>query len=257
MGRSSGRTQRRAAGPGSAIPFRRNQILRLLPKADLDTLLTSAEVVALNAGDTLFDTGDDVGYAYFPLGGAVLALVLAMRDGRAIEAATIGREGLVGGVVSLGHKPAFARTLVMVAGSAVRVPIGQLETAKRTSPALHDILVRYADCLMAQALQSVGCATLHPLEARYARWLLLMHDRISEPELPLTQETLAETLGVARTYMTRIAHQLQTKGAITYRRGRIRIERRELLEEASCECYAAVRQHFDRVLPGLYPAFEP
>jgi CRP-like cAMP-binding protein len=235
VGRSTRRTPGWSSSQTNAIPYKHNQILSLLPRASLDALLPSAETVALNLGDSLFDAGDDISHAYFPLDGAVGNLVLAMRDGRAIEAATIGREGLVGGIISFGHKPAFARALVMVPGVAVRIPVNRLETAKRNSPVLHDIMVRYADCLLAQALQSVGCGTLHTLEARCARWLLLMHDRAREPELPLTQEALAEMLGVARTYMTRIALRLQRRGAISYHRGRIRIERRELLEETSCE----------------------
>jgi len=95
------------------------------------------------------------------------------------------------------------------------------------------------------------------LEARCARWLLMTHDRLQEPELPLTQEALAEMFGVARTYVTRIAHVFQQRGAISYRRGIIRIERRSVLEQSTCECYGLVRRHFERVLPGLYPTKEP
>ena len=192
----------------------------------------------------------------FPLDGTVMSLVLPMRDGRAVEAATIGREGAVGGIVSLGNKPAFTRALVQIPGLAARISVTRLETAKRNVPKLHDVLVRYADCLTAQVLQSVGCAMVHPLEARCARWLLMTHDRLQQPEIPLTQEALAEMFGVARTYMTRVASALQRRGAISYRRGVVHIERREILEEAACECYGAVRTHFERVLPGLYPAVE-
>ncbi len=221
-----------------------------------DAVASAAEIVPLAAGATLFDAGDEVSHAYFPLDGAVVSLLLAMRDGRTVEAATVGREGVLGGVVSVGRAPAYPRAVVQLPGKGVRVPIVRLEAIKRNSPHLHDVLVRYADCLTAQAMQSVGCATVHSLEARCARWLLTMHDRVRQPELHLTQEALAEMLGVARTYMTRIALRLQRRGAISYRRGVVRVERRPLLEEASCECYSAVRRHFRRVLPGLYPALE-
>jgi CRP-like cAMP-binding protein len=190
------------------------------------------------------------------LDSTVVALVLPMLDGRTVEAATIGREGAIGGIASLGLKPAFARATVQIPGFVARISLAQLEAGKRGAPKVHDVLARYADCLTAQVLQSVGCATLHPLEARCARWLLTTHDRLRRPQLPLTQESLAQMFGVARTYMTRIAAALQDRGAIAYRRGIIRIVSRSALEQSSCECYRLVRGHFERVLPGLYPTEE-
>lgn len=227
-----------------------------MPRAAFDAVEPWLEETDLVLGESLFEPGDDVTHAFFPLDGAVVTLVLPMRDGSAVEAATIGREGAVNGLVSMGHTPAFSRAVAQIAGKAARIPMSRLEAAKRAAPRLHETLVRYADCQTAQVLQSVGCAMLHPLEARCARWLLMTHDRLRQPELPLTQEALAEMFGVARTYMTRIASSLQRRGAISYRRGIVRIERRELLEEAACECYGAVRRHFERVLPGLYPTLE-
>lgn len=247
-------------GPKGLVNRRRatgNQILKLLPRAALEAVMPWLEEVALTRGESLFEPGDNVTHAYFPLNGSVVSLVLPMRDGQAVEAATIGREGAIGGIISLGSKPAFARALVQIPGNAIRVSVARLETAKRNAPKLHDILVRYSDCLIAQVLQSVGCATVHPLEARCARWLLLAHDRLRQPEIPLTQEALAEMFGVARTYMTRVASALQRRGAISYRRGIVQIERREVLEDTACECYGAIRRHFDKVLPGLYPDVEP
>jgi CRP-like cAMP-binding protein len=230
-----------------------NQLLRFLPKAAIEFIAPHLERVPLTHGQSLFEPGDDVTHAHFPLGGAVVALVLPMRDGRVIEAATIGREGAIGGIVSLGSKPAYARAAVQIPGEAMRVSVARLEAAKRAAPRAHDVLVRYADCLTAQVLQAVACAALHPLEARCARWLLMTHDRLQQTELPLTQEALSEMLGVARTYVTRIARELQRQGAISYRRGTIRILSRSQLEHTACECYVSVRQHFDRILPGLYP----
>jgi len=234
-----------------------NQLLRFLPKAAMEIITPHLERIPLERGQSLFEPGDDVTHAHFPIGGTVVALVLPMQDGRIIEAATIGREGAVGGIVSLGSKPAFARATVQIPGEAARVPVACLEAAKRAAPRAHDVLVRYADCLTAQVLQAVACAALHTLEARCARWLLMTHDRLQQADLPLTQETLAEMLGVARTYVTRIARALQRRGAISYRRGMIRVVSRSLLEQAACECYVSVRQHFDRILPGLYPRLEP
>lgn len=250
MGEGKSRSGLPANGPQG------NQILRLLSRPALEGLEPYFEQVELGRGDSLFEPGDDVLHAYFPAGTAVIALVLPMRDGRAVEAATIGREGAVGGIVSLGLKPAFARASVQIGGPALRVQATRLEAAKRQSPKVHDTLSRYADCLTSQVLQSVGCAAVHSLESRCARWLLMTHDRLQTPELPLTQEMMAEMFGVTRTYVTRIASVLQERGAISYRRGILTIRRRDLLEKASCECYGQVRRHFDRVLPGLYPSVE-
>ena len=230
-----------------------NQILRLLPASALETITPWLDEIQLRKGDLLFEAGDDLEHVWFPLDSTVVALVLPMSDGRAVEAATIGREGAVGGLVSTGGVPAFARGSVQIPGRAVRIPLSRLEGAKRHLPSLHDTLARYTDCLIAHVLQTVGCATVHPLEARCARWLLMTHDRIGQAELPVTQEALAEMFGVARTYVTRMANALRKRGAISYSRGVLRIEGREALEEVACECYAIVRNHFDCVLPGLYP----
>jgi CRP-like cAMP-binding protein len=244
------------AGGRATSAARGNQVLKLLPQAALKTLDPAFEFVDVGFGESLFEAGDDVAHAYFPLDSTVVTLVLPMRVGRTVEAATIGREGSIGGIASLGLKPAFARAAVQIPGSVARIPLARLEAAKRIAPEVHDVLARYTDCLTAQVLQSVGCATLHPLEARCARWLLMTHDRLRRPELPLTQESLAQMFGAARTYMTRIAAALQDRGAIAYRRGIIRVVSRSALEEASCECYRLVRRHFERVLPGLYPTEE-
>lgn len=230
-----------------------NNILDLLVQSSWAGLAQALDEVELHRGESLFEPGDDVTHAYFPVGGAVVSLVLPMKDGRAIEAATIGREGVVGGIVSLGLKPAFTRAVVQIAGRARRIPVARLESAKQSSPGVHAVLVRYADCLTAQVLQSVGCATAHSVEARCCRWLLTAQDRSQTSAIPLTQEALAEMFGVARTYLSRVAGALQRRGAISYRRGVVRIERREVLEEMACECYAAVRRHYERVLPGAYP----
>lgn len=245
------------ARAGAESPIRKkplaNRLLSLLPRAVLDGLTPHLQLVRLEVGDVLFAPGDEISHTWFPLNRTIIALVVPMQDGRAVEAATIGREGTVGGVVSLGHKPAFCFARVQVPGEALRLSLKKLEAAKLQAPRLHDLLVRYADCLIAQVLQSVGCATLHGLEARTARWLLTIHDRLDSPDLPLTQEALAEMLGVARTYMSRIARSLQKRGAVTYSRGVIHIRNRDVLEKVTCECYGAVRRHFDRVCPGAYP----
>lgn len=248
-----GQFQRRGEGHGGGFG---NQVLNLFPPGALEFFFPHLDVFAAGPGESLFEPGDEITHTFFPLDSTVVSFVLPMRDGSAVEAATVGREGAVGGVISLGLKPAFARVDVQIPGPVARVDVNVLEKAKRASPKVHEIMTRYADCLAAQVLQSVGCASLHTLEARCARWLLMTHDRLQSDELPLTHEVLAGMFGVARTYVTRTAQALQARGAISYRRGIIRIERRATLAEASCECYSVVRRHFERVLPGLYPASE-
>jgi CRP-like cAMP-binding protein len=119
---------------------------------------------------------------------------------------------------------------------------------------MRDLFARYADCLLAQVQQSVVCNAAHPLEARLCRWLLATQDRVGGPDIPLTQDALAEMLGSQRTTVTPVAGTLRRRGLIAYRRGEVRVLDRAGLEAASCECHAAVRRHFDSVLPGLYPA---
>ena len=220
--------------------------------------LAGRKVVVVGAGSVaqrrlplLVDSGDDVVSTYFPISGMIAALVLVMADGTIAEAATISREGAIGGVVSAGHKPAFARTIVQLPGSCLRIDTARLEAAKAKSPRLHDLFARYADALLAQVLQSVVCNALHPLDQRCCRWLLSTMDRVGSNELKVTQEFLAQMLGVQRTTMTRTLRDLSRCGLIRQARGRIIIQSREGLEGASCDCHASVRRHFRRILPEV------
>ena len=168
-------------------------------------------------------------------------------------AATIGREGAVGGIVSAGHKPAFAQAEVVLPGPALCLDIGRLEDAKERSPALRDLFARYADALLAQMMQTVACNALHPLNARCCRWLLTTQDRVNSADIPLTQEALAEMLGVQRTTVSTVVGALRDRGLIRYGRGQVTILDRPRLEAAACECYRAVKSHFERVLPEVKP----
>jgi CRP-like cAMP-binding protein len=230
-----------------------NQILSRLRQPAIEQIAPALECVELRRGQYLFEPGDDVAHVHFPLDSAMVALVAPMRDGRTVEVATIGREGAVG---SVPYQPVFVGATVYIAGSAMRTSRKNLDELKSALPRLRDLLSRYADCLAAQVFQSAACAAAHPLEQRCARSLLLALDRSQQSELPLTQEMLAEMFGATRTYVTRIARRLQKRGAISYRRGIIRIVRRDILEEVACECYGRVRGHFERVAPGLYPGTE-
>ena len=227
-----------------------NRLIASLKAPDLLLLEPNLEPVVLNRGEVLFEPGDDVVATYFPGAGTMASLVLPLADGRSVEAASIGREGAIGGIVSAGHKPAFARAVVQMPGTALRIEAARIDEAKDRSKTMRDLFARYADALLAQVLQSVACNALHTIEQRYCRWLLMTQDRVGGGELVLTQEFLSEMLGVQRTTVTASARILQDKGIIQYRRGRITILDRPRLERAACECHDLVRRHYERVMPA-------
>lgn len=236
-----------------ALQFAGNRLLASLKPAERAILEPSMSSVVLNRGDVLFEPGEDVTQTYFPGPGVVVSLVVTMADGRAVESATIGREGAVGGIVSAGDKPAFSRAAVQIGGMALRMETAALESAKERSGVIRDLFNRYADTLIAQTLQSVACNALHSLEARLCRWLLTTHDRVDSDEIALTQEYLAEMLGVQRTTVSGVARVLQERGLISYSRGRMVILDRAGLERSACECYGSVQDHFRAILPDTRP----
>ncbi len=236
-----------------AITFASNRLLATLSPADRALLDSAAEIVDLARGTILFGAGDEVSAVHFPAPGTMVSLIVDLADGRSIEVATIGKEGAVGGIVSCGKVPAFARAEVQLAGPALRVETKALESAKVRSSHIRDIFCRYADALLAQIMQSVACNAAHPLEARLCRWLLTTHDRSLGEEIPLTQEYLAEMLGVQRTTVSVAAQALQREGLISYRRGSLRINRLDLVAEKACDCYRSVEEHFRSVLPEVKP----
>lgn len=228
-----------------------NRLLAAIPERDMELVERHLEVVALRRGQVLFEPGDDVAVTHFPCHKTMVSLVIVTRDGREIEAATIGREGAVGGIVSAGNKPAFGRAVVQIPGVAFAIPTANLEAVKAGSPAFADLFSRYSDVLLAQLMQSVACNALHSVEARCSRWLLSTHDRAGDHIIQLTQESLAEMLGVQRTTVTAVIQGLEERGLVRRHRGRVEIVDRKGLERASCECYAAVEEHFERMLPAV------
>lgn len=234
-------------------PLLGNRLLASLPAPDLEALTPHLERVLLPARRVVFEPGDEVMHAHFPADGTVVSLVTVMSDGRTAEAAVVGCEGAIGALISAGRKPASTRGVVQVAGAALRIDSARLEEAKVASPSLRDLLNRFADALLAQVLQSVACNALHGVDARACRWLLAIQDRTGTDALPVTQEHLAELLGVQRTTVTRVIADLAASGAVETRRGRILIASRARLQAAACECQDAVRRHFACVAPGLYP----
>jgi CRP-like cAMP-binding protein len=227
-----------------------NRFLAALHPADLAVLIPHLRTVALERGTILHEPGDRVEYVYFPLRGMV-SIVAVMRSGASVETVTVGPSGLIGGTAGFGSQHAFGRAIVQLPGAAARLPSSQLQSAARQRAGIYDWLVRYNDLLLIQIQQSVACNALHPLESRLCRWLLQTHEHCEGDTIPLTQEFLAQMLGVRRTTVTVAARLLQSAGMIRYRRGLIQIIDRPALEEASCECYSVVKRRIDEVFPVL------
>jgi len=228
-----------------------NRLLAALRPSDLAQLVPFLSPTTLVIGTTVFDAGDDVNTTILPCYSTMVSLLVVTRDGEEIEVASIGREGAIGGIVSAGFKPAYGRAVVRIPGAAISIPTARLEEAKNRSPVLADLFSRYADVLLAQMMQSAACNALHSIDQRMCRWLLSTHDRANEPTIRLTQETLADMLGVQRTTVTAVAKALQDEGLIRTGRGRIEILDRGRLERRACECHAQVEAHFERLLPEV------
>ena len=219
---------------------RANRLIAAIPARQLAQLAPDLEIVPLTPRTVLVESGAPLHHAYFPHGG-VICLMAAMRKGGA-ETATVGPEGFIGFEALLGSRIASQRVLVQVEGTASRLPIQTLADAAQESASLRGLLLGYVRYFLIQVLQSVACNGLHSVQERFARWLLMAHDRAGTDSFRLTQEFLADLLGIHRPSVTIVARTLQAAGLISYSRGLITITDRKGLEEATCECYDMVRQ---------------
>jgi CRP-like cAMP-binding protein len=224
-----------------------NHLLALLPGSDRERLLSRAESCTLRRGQMLYKMNGPISHVYFLQGGMV-SLVRTTVDGDSIEVGTIGNEGMVGAPVFLAVEHSPTETMCQVAGEAVRMSVAEFKRMLEASHPLQRLLQHYTQALMNQMSQSVVCNRAHAVEQRIARWLLMTHDRVGADEFLLTQQFLAQMLGVHRPSVSIAAGILQKAGLIRYARGRITVLDRPGLENASCECYAVVRQEFERLL---------
>lgn len=226
----------------------RNRLLAALAPDELRRLAPHLERVDLARGTVLLEPDAELRHVWWPED-CVVSLAIPTREGGAAEAATIGREGMVGFVAALGVPPrALARDVVQVPGRALRLPLATLREAFAASPRLHQVCLCYVAALIAHVLQAVACNAQHTVEARLACCLLLLQDRVDGgAALPLTQELLAEMLAVQRTTVTTAARALQRAGLIAYQRGSVTVLDRAGLEGASCGCYGVIREHYERV----------
>ena len=229
---------------GSSIPT--NQLLSSLPAADLAALRPHLKPVELPQDTILFEIGDPIDQVYFPNSG-VVSLVVALASGETIECAMIGRESVVGGSSALGGPISLCKVIMQVGGSGSVLPADRLRRLADTSPACRTALLRDQQLILIQAQQSAACNATHTVEARLSRWLLRCRDVQGSEDLPLTQEFLAQMLGVRRTSVSVVANTLQDAGLIRYRRGHIRILDLEGLRETACECYETVKSLSERL----------
>lgn len=227
--------------------LRANQLLGALEPESRTRIVAHLEPVDFKLGQMVCEAGGHLKHAYFPQG-SVLSLLTVLENGDAIETANIGREGAFGLFAAMFSRVSFNRCIVQLEGHTARCPIELLSAEFRQSEHVRDLFVSYSETLLSQVQQTVACNSVHTVEERMCRWLLMMLDRAEGESLPYTHEFLAHMLGANRKSVTLAAQSLQVKGVISYRRGAIQILDRAGLETASCECYAIVHERFNAFL---------
>jgi CRP-like cAMP-binding protein len=229
---------------------RENRLLAVLPDADSERLLPFLELVALPLGKALYESGDALNHVYFPTT-AIVSLLYELENGSSAEIAVVGNEGIVGIALFMGGDTMPNRGVVQSAGHAYRLPGPLLKQEFNRGGELQHLLLRYTLALLTQMAQTAVCNRHHTVDQQLCRWLLLSLDRLPANELSMTQELIANMLGVRREGVTEAAGKLQDAGLIRYRRGRITVLDRSGLETRVCECYAVVRKEFGRLLPEV------
>jgi len=229
------------------LAFRENRLLAALAEDDRPMLLAEGTLIELHPGDIVLSRGESVQSSVFPIGKTMISMAAVLTGDRTVEVASVGSEGAVGGIVSCGSVSAFSRASVLIGGPALRVPMKALEAAKRESAFVGNLFCRYSDYLLSQVMQSVACNSFHSVQQRAARWLLHAQDRAGS-RIELTQEALADMLGVQRTSVNAVIQSLVASGAIATGRGVIRVNDRSVLLAQSCECYRRVEDHFHETI---------
>jgi CRP-like cAMP-binding protein len=227
---------------------RQNRLLAALPEDEWTRWLPHLEAVEMPLGKVLYESGSTLSHVYFPTT-SIVSLLYVMEDGASAEIAVVGHEGIVGVSLFMGGQSTPSRAVVQSAGHAFRLGAGlMLQEFNRAGPVLH-LLLRYTQALITQMAQTAVCNRHHSLDQQLCRWLLLSLDRRDSNELAMTQELIANLLGVRREGVTEAAGHLQDAGLLRYRRGHITVLDRSLLEARACECYAVVKKEYDRLLP--------
>lgn len=235
----------RRAPPRATQP---NRLLAALPPDECDRILPVLRTVPMRYRQVLQRHGEPIRAVFFPAGG-VASITTLMRDGRMVEVATVGNEGLIGIWPALGARvPAGEATVQVAGGSAQMMPVDAFVQALDRRGPFYDVVTRYLQAFVILTMQTTACNGLHSVEQRCCRWLLMAHDRLERDRFRLTHETLAVMLGVRRPSVTEVASALRAAGLIEYRGGQMTILNRRRLEAACCECYRVIRGHFERLL---------
>ncbi len=224
-----------------------NLLLASLRPADFEMLRPHLKPIELVHETVLFETGDPIDRVYFPTSG-IISLVVPLAGGEMIEAAMIGRDSMLGGASALDGQISLNKVIVQLPGAGSTLDVARFRKVAEASLAFRTTILRHEQVLYVQAQQSAACNASHTVEARLSRWLLRSRDLSGSDTLNLTQEFLAQMLGVRRSSVSLVANTLQHAGLIRYRRGRIEITNLDGLREASCECYGTVKAHYDRLL---------
>lgn len=227
-----------------------NHLLSALPKNEWQRWQPHLELIDLKLGQVLYESGGKMQYIYFPVN-AIVSLLFVLENGASAEIAVVGNEGLVGVSLFMGGETTPSRAVVQSAGKSYRLSAHILkEEFKQSLPVMH-LLLRYTQALITQMTQTAVCNRHHSLDQQLCRWLLLSMDRLTGSHLVMTQELIANMLGVRREGVTEAAGRLQKAGLISYARGNIEVLDRLGLEARTCECYAVVKKEYDRLLPDL------
>jgi CRP-like cAMP-binding protein len=235
------------------IDFRRNILLASLDAEAMSTLEPHLHAASLKQSDVIYEAGDEVEYVYFPHAG-MLSLLVVMENGKAIETATVGREGVVGAMAGLGLYTSMIRVVVQLPVDVSRITAARFRQAVSANKSLAEMCIRYNEILLSQARITAACNALHDIDHRICRRLLQSSDRAESMSVGLTQELLSEMLGVRRTSVTEAAGKLQNDGVISFSRGKIQILARQALEARACECYRSLlKQSATLGIRGLKP----
>lgn len=229
-------------------PPRQNHLLAALPDESYERLLPHLELVSMPLGKVVYESGIQMQHVFFPTT-SIVSLLYVMEDGASAEIAIVGHEGVVGISLFMGGESTPSRAVVQSAGVAYRLPGRILKAEFERGGPLQHLLLRYTQALLTQMAQTAVCNRHHTLDQQFCRWLLLSVDRLQSDELKMTQELIANMLGVRREGVTEAAGNVQKAGLIKYQRGHISVIDRPGLEARVCECYAVVKKEFDRLLP--------
>ena len=242
------------SGVLDSLTPRQNRLFAALPPAEFERISPRLELVHLHLGEVLYESGGKLRHAYFPTN-SIVSLLYVMEDGASAEIAVVGNEGMLGVALFMGGETRPNRAVVQSAGYAYRLPASAFQQESKQNGSLNQLLLHYIQALITQTSQTAACNRHHSVDQQLCRWMLLSLDRLNGNELIMTQELIADMLGVRREAVTEAALKLQHAGLIHYSRGHIIVLDRPRLEARVCECYQVVRKEFDRLLPS-HPSWQ-